>query len=239
MAITEQKTRSKKKSSVKFFILAAFIVAAIVAMRLLEVDEYLSSAELRSWMDGLGIWGPIIYILIYATAPSLMAPGLPITVMGGILFGPVMGVVYASLGATIGASIAFQIARHMGRGWVESKVKGSRLAELDRRVDKDGWKVVAFTRLIPLFPFNALNYAFGLTNIRFRTYLIGSFIFMLPGVTAYVFFSSSIFDLFTGGAVSRELLIGIILIVALSLIPIIYKIRKKRAEGHKKLDQRP
>jgi uncharacterized membrane protein YdjX (TVP38/TMEM64 family) len=168
-----------------------------------------------------------------------MAPGLPITVMGGILFGPLMGVVYASIGATIGASIAFQIARHMGRGWVESKVKGSRLAELDRRVDKDGWKVVAFTRLIPLFPFNALNYAFGLTNIRFRTYLVGSFIFMLPGVTAYVFFSSSIFNLFTGGKVSRELLIGIILIVALSLIPIIYKMRKKRAEAHKKLDQKP
>lgn len=221
---------SKKGSAVKFFILAAFLVIALITVRLLNVDEYLSGTELRAWVDGIGVWGPVVYILIYAAAPSLMAPGLPLTVLGGVLFGPVMGVVYASLGATIGASIAFQVARHLGRGWVEARLQGSRLTKLDKSVEKSGWKVVAFTRLIPLFPFNALNYAFGLTNIRFRTYLIGSFIFMLPGVIAYVFFSSSIFDLFTGAEVSKELIIGLVLIVALSLIPIIYKLRKGRSK---------
>ena len=220
-----------KGASLKFFILGTFIVITAVAAHLLEVDKRLFDLELRSWIEALGFWGPVVYILLYAAAPTFMAPGLPITVLGGVLFGPLMGTIYASLGATIGASIAFLVARHMGRDWVRTKLKSPRLMELDRRVEKSGWKVVAFTRLIPLFPFNVLNYAFGLTAIGFKAYLVSSFIFMIPGVTAYVLFSSSIFEIFTeGGTISNEFIVGALLIVTLSLIPIIYKIRKDRSK---------
>jgi uncharacterized membrane protein YdjX (TVP38/TMEM64 family) len=168
-------------------------------------------------------------MLIYSVAPSLMLPGLPITVAGGILFGPVWGSVYVIFGATVGASIAFIIARYLGRGWVEGMVSG-RARELDAEVSKKGWKIVAFTRLIPLFPFNLLNYAFGLTSVRFTHYVVASFIFMIPGVVAFVVFSSSLLDLFKG-RVSKELLIGIVLVVIVSALPLIYKKLKSSGTG--------
>jgi uncharacterized membrane protein YdjX (TVP38/TMEM64 family) len=219
-----------KKGTIKFVILIVFVVAAFLSVKFFGLDRYLDQEKLRAWIDGFGPWGPAVYILFYSVAPSLMLPGLPMTVIGGLLFGPVWGVVYASIGGTSGASVAFIVARYMGREWVEGRIKASRFKNLDEEVERKGWKIVAFTRLIPLFPFNLLNFAFGLTRIRFSHYFIASYFFMLPGVTAYVVFSSSLLDLLKG-KVSKEFLIGIILVVIVSLIPIIYKRRKGAAPG--------
>lgn len=208
----------------RFVLLLAFIIAAITAVKFTGMDSYLEQERLRAWISSYGALGPLIYMFIYSIAPSFMLPGVPITVAGGILFGPVAGTIYTSIGATIGASIAFLIARHMGRGWVEAMLKERKWKELDADVEKHGWKIVAFTRLIPLFPFNLLNYAFGLTSIRFSHYLAASFIFMLPGVVAYVVFSSSLLGILEGN-LSKEFLIGLILVVAVSAMPIIYKRR--------------
>ncbi len=220
-----------KKSSIKFIILIAFIVTASLGLRWFGLTGYLNEEELKAVIENAGLWGPVVFMLIYLIAPSLMLPGLPITVIGGILFGPVWGTVYVIFSATGGATLAFLISRYMGREWVEAKLKsfgGTRLKELDAKVADQGWKVVAFTRLIPLFPFNFLNYAFGLTKIRLSHYVLASFIFMLPGAVAYVVFSSSLLDIFRG-RISPTFIIGIVLVIAVSLIPIIYKRRK----GHK------
>jgi uncharacterized membrane protein YdjX (TVP38/TMEM64 family) len=117
----------------------------------------------------------------------------------------------------------------MGRSWVEGALKGvrgGRLVEIDEEVKKKGWKIVAFTRLIPLFPYNFLNYAFGLTNIKFSHYVLATFVFMFPGIIAYVVFSSSILDLFKG-RISKGFVIGLVLIAIVSIIPVLYKRRKK------------
>lgn len=209
-------------SKTKFFFLIIFVISAIASLRLSGLDRYLDQERLRSWISSYGSWGPLIYMAIYSVAPSLMLPGLPITIAGGVLFGPVGGIIYTSIGSTIGASIAFLFARYMGREWVGAMLKEGKWKELDSEVERQGWKIVAFTRLIPLFPFNMLNYAFGLTRIRFSHYAAASFVFMLPGVVAYVLFSSSLLGLLKGN-VSREFLIGLILVVAVSAIPIIYK----------------
>jgi uncharacterized membrane protein YdjX (TVP38/TMEM64 family) len=216
-----------KKSTIKFIILLIFLAAVLFSVSFLGLGEYLDQDKLRNWIDGFGLLGPVVYILMYAVAPALLLPGLPMTVLGGVIFGPAWGVVYASIGGTIGATVAFLVARKMGREWVEGRISGSRFGDLDREVEKKGWKIVAFTRLIPLFPFNFLNYAFGLTRIKLGHYVVASYFFMLPGVTAYVVFSSSLLDIFKG-KVSPEFLIGIVLVVLISLIPIIYK-RKKDA----------
>lgn len=209
-------------SKTKFFFLITFIISAIAYLRLSGLDRYLDEERLRAWISAYGSWGPLVYITIYSVAPSLMLPGLPITIAGGVLFGPVGGIIYTSIGSTIGASIAFLFARYMGREWVEAILKEGRWKELDSEVERQGWKIVAFTRLIPLFPFNVLNFAFGLTRIKFSHYAAASFFFMLPGVVAYVLFSSSLLGLLKGN-VSREFLIGLILVVAVSAIPILYK----------------
>lgn len=218
-----------KRGTLKFIILIAFLAAAFLTVKFSGLGEYLDQESLKAWIDGFGILGPVVYMLFYTVAPAFLLPGLPITVVGGVLFGPVWGVVYASIGGTAGATVAFLVARYMGREWVEGRLKGSKFKDLDMEVEKKGWKIVAFTRLIPLFPFNFLNYAYGLTRIKFSHYVLASFVFMLPGVTAYVIFSSSLLDLFKG-KVSKEFLIGIVLVVIVSLIPIIYKKRKGGAK---------
>ncbi len=221
-----------KKRTIKLVLLIAFIAVALLSTRYLGLGKYLDEQVLREWIEGFGVWGPLVYILIYSIAPTLMLPGLPITVIGGILFGPLWGVIYVSIGSTIGATIAFLVARYMGREWVAAFVKGrgKRWEDFEGDVERQGWKVVAFTRLIPLFPFNVLNYAFGLTSVRLSHYVAASFVFMMPAIVAYVVFSSSLLDLING-KVSKEFLIGLALVIVVSLIPIIYKKKKAGRSG--------
>lgn len=218
------------KSKIKFITLIVIIVSLFALVKYFGlgtyIEAYTDKERLKSIVESAGIWAPIVFMLFYAIAPSLMLPGLPITVIAGIMFGPIWGVVYVSIGATTGATIAFLIARYMGRGWVGQLIEGTKLASLDSEVEKQGWKIVAITRLIPLFPFNLLNYAYGLTNIKTSHYVLASFIFMLPGITAFVVFSSSLLDVFQG-KVSKEFIIGITLVVLVSLLPILYKKFKK------------
>jgi uncharacterized membrane protein YdjX (TVP38/TMEM64 family) len=149
---------------------------------------------------------------------------------GATVFGPFWGVVYTIIGATLGACVAFLIARYAARDWVERRLVGSRWNRLDSETAQNGWKAVAFTRLIPLFPFNLLNFAFGLTKISFLQYAVATFIFMLPGTIAFITFSSSLLGLLKG-KVSREFFIGVVLIIAVSMIPKLarwYKHREKQ-----------
>lgn len=213
----------KNRTAVKVVILVLFLLSIVLFERYTGLENYLDPERLRTWILDFGLWGPIIYILIYSIVPSILIPGTPLTIAGGILFGPVYGSIYTAIGATIGASVAFLIARYLARELIVRLLKKhEKLNILDKEVERQGWKIVAFTRLIPIFPFNLLNYAFGLTSIRFGHYVLASFIFMLPAIIAFVVFSSSFLDLLAGKA-SNEFLIGIILIVIISVIPIVYR----------------
>ncbi len=128
----------------------------------------------------------------------------------------------------MGAGLVFLVARYLARDWVAGKLAGTRLMSLDEKVARHGWKIVAFTRLIPVFSFSLLNYAFGLTRISFWPYFAATFICMLPATIAFVYFSSNLLDLIHGN-ISRGLIIGAILVVLVSLIPVIYKWRKAKA----------
>ena len=188
---------------------------------------YLDQDRLRELIAGYGMMAPLIYMAIYTLAPALLLPGLPITIAGGILFGPFWGVVYTITSATMGACLAFLISRYVAREWVTGKLRSPRWRRIDAGVERHGWKVVAFTRLIPLFPFNLLNYAFGLTRIGFWPYALTTFVCMLPACVAFIVFSSSLLDL-VRGKVSGTLLVGAALIVLVSLVPIIYRRRQMR-----------
>jgi uncharacterized membrane protein YdjX (TVP38/TMEM64 family)/Fe-S oxidoreductase len=207
--------------ALRLFFLAA-LGTAIAAVRMTGATRYLDQEALRALMAGYGILAPALYMLIYAVAPALLLPGLPLTIAGGILFGPFWGVVYTITGATAGACLAFLIARYLARDWVEAKLRSPRWRRLDGGVERHGWKVVAFTRLIPLFPFNLLNYAFGLTKIRFWPYAAATFVCMLPACIAYVVFSNTLMDLIRG-KVSAGLAVGVGLVILVSLIPFFYR----------------
>src|SRR4030095_6363128 len=124
----------------------------------------------------------------YVLAVVLFVPGLPITLLGGLAFGPVWGTVYVSIAATIGAGLAFLVARYGLRGMVEGWVRSNaRLSRMDGAVARDGWRIVMITRLVPLFPFNLQNYAYGVTRIGFWAYLTTSAVCMIPATVAYTF----------------------------------------------------
>src|SRR4030066_774120 len=203
----------KNSAALKGLVVIIFFLSIIFIFQYTDLKKYFTTEILKAWILELGPWGPVAYIVIYSISPVMLLPALPLTVAGGILFGPVGGIIYTAIGSTIGASIAFLISRYLARELVAKLLsKKGRWSELDKEVERRGWKIVAFTRLIPLFPFNFLNYAFGLTNVRFSHYVIATFIFMAPGAAAYVIFSSSILDIFKG-KVSREFVIGAVLVI--------------------------
>lgn len=213
--------KEKNKNLIKISIFIAILITIVITIKGLRLDQFLEKERLQNWIGSFGKAGPIAYIILFSITPSLFLPGLPVTVAGGIVFGPLWGTIYASIGSTIGACLAFLIARYFARSQIENLLTG-KLQAIDAGVEKKGWIFIAITRLIPLFPFNLLNYAFGLTKIKFRDYAIASWIFMLPGTAAYTIFSSSLLDAIHG-RVSKELIIGIVLLAFISAIPIIYR----------------
>jgi uncharacterized membrane protein YdjX (TVP38/TMEM64 family) len=219
-----------KRGMVKGLLFVAFVICAIAAVKLTGASSYLEQETLRKAIQGYGALAPVIYMLIYAVAPALFLPGLPITIVGGILFGPFWGVVYTITSSTVGACVAFLISRYLAREWIEGKLKSPRWQRLDKDVERHGWKVVAATRLIPLFPFNLLNYAFGLTKIKFLHYAVTTFFTMLPACIAFIVFSSSLLGLIKG-KISPTLVLGIVLIIAVSMIPTLYRRQKAKREG--------
>ncbi len=206
------------------------LVGLIAVLRMTGLTEHLEQEKLLTLIESFGTLAPFVYILTYTIAPVLFLPGLPLTILGGILFGPFWGVIYAITGSTAGACLAFLVSRYLGREWIEKKIRSPKRQQLDKMVEQHGWKAVAFTRLIPLFPFNLLNYAFGLSKIKFSHYALASFLFMLPTCIAYIVFSSSLLEIIKGNITPR-FIIGIILIVGISFIPFIHKLLRTNKKG--------
>jgi uncharacterized membrane protein YdjX (TVP38/TMEM64 family) len=219
----------KKKPSIVRPLIFLLLILAVVAVQQFHLEQYLDQDRLRQFGASYGVLLPLIYLAVWAVGP-LFLPGLPITLAGGVLFGPFWGVVYAALGSTCGAALVFLVTRYLARDWVAKKLAGTRLMSLDDKVARHGWKIVAFTRLIPVFSFSLLNYAFGLTRISFWPYLAATFVCTLPYTIAFVYFSSNLMTLIHG-QISLKLIIGVILVIVVSLIPVIYKWKQAKAGG--------
>ncbi len=185
-------------------------------------------AALQAWVEAAGWAGPLLFTALYAMATVLFLPGAVITLAGGALFGPLWGTLWNLTGATVGAALAFLIARYLGADWVARRA-GPRMQRLNDGVATEGWRFVAFVRLVPLFPFNLLNYALGLTRISFLTYLLATWVFMLPGAFAYTWLGHARREALSGGdGLIRNLTIALSLLAAVAFLPRI--VRKLRAK---------
>jgi len=180
-------------------VLILLVVAALVtAVVLLPVNEWMQAAVER--VEGLGWWGPVILIGIYIVACVLFLPGSVITLGAGAAFGVVEGSLTVSAGATLGAAAAFLVGRHLARDMIARKVEGNeRFAAVDTAVGREGFKIVLLTRLSPVFPFNILNYAYGLTSVSFKDYFLGSWLGMIPGTIMYVYLGHAAKEAVGGG----------------------------------------
>ena len=212
-------------------VLLAMLLAIAITLAFIYRDQ-LDVTTLKAWVAGAGAVGPLLFMLFYALATVLFLPGSVITLAGGALFGPVWGTLYNLSGATLGAILAFLIARYLASDWVQSKIHttdGGRAERLMKGVETEGWRFVAFTRLVPLFPFNLLNYALGLTRIPFVHYVLATAIFMLPGAIAYTYLGYAGREAAAGGeGLIQKGLIALALLATAAFLPrLIGKFRER------------
>ena len=187
----------------KLVLWALLIVGLVLAAHYFDAP-----ARLRSALDGiarLGPWGTVLFALLYVAATVFFLPGSILTVGAGVVFGLVRGFVIVSISATLGATAAFLVGRYLARGWIAGKIEGHpKFKAIDEAVAREGWKIVALLRLSPVVPFNVLNYAFGVTRVPLRDYVLASWIGMMPGTLLYVYLGSVAGDLAgAGGRASR------------------------------------
>lgn len=149
-------------------------------------------ASFLEWVQGIGPWGAVLFAAAYVPAAVLLVPGSLLTLGAGFVFGVVRGTVIVSLGSTAGAAAAFLVGRSIAHDWVARRLADRPImAAIGRAVETEGFKIVLLTRLSPVLPFNLLNYAFGLTAVPFRKYILASWIGMLPGTIMYVYLGSA------------------------------------------------
>jgi uncharacterized membrane protein YdjX (TVP38/TMEM64 family) len=177
------------KTALKVIAVLAAVAVLLVIGHALRLEERLR--EVIAWIGGLGAWGPILFVVLYVLAAVLFVPGTIPTLSAGLLFGIILGSIYVSIGSVLGATCAFLVGRHLARGWVSRRIEGNpRFRAIDEAVAHEGWKIVLLTRLSPVFPFNLLNYAYGLTRVSLRHFVLASWIGMLPGTVLYVYIGS-------------------------------------------------
>ena len=172
------------------------LLVAIVIARLTGVTEYISLdnlGRLRDWINGFGVLAPIVFIVIYVVAVVAFLPATPLTLLSGLIFGAVWGTLWTWIGATIGATLAFLVGRYAARGLVENwTANNERIQKLDKGVEEQGWRILLITRLVPLFPFNLQNYAYGITKVGLGIYVLLTAVCILPGVIVYTFAGGSL-----------------------------------------------
>lgn len=192
--------------------------------------EQINLATLDAWLGSLGLWAPVGYMALYAVATVAFVPGAIFGLIGGALFGPLWGSLWNLLAATFGATLSFLVARYIVGDWVERK-SGGLLKRLIEGVDAEGWRFVAFVRLVPLFPFNLSNYVLGLTRIPLHHYVIATVICMAPGTVAYTWLGHAGRGALTGEADTvRYGLLALGLLAAIALLPrLIGRMRKSFA----------
>lgn len=173
-----------------FAVLVAGVGGALVASGG-RVSDALET--IRTSVDAAGMWGPVLFVVVYAVLTVLLVPGSPLTIAAGVLFGPFVGTVLVVSGATTGATGAFLWGRHLGREAV-GRLTGERFAKVDQWLEDRGLLAVLYLRLVPLVPFNLLNPTAGVTGVRLRDFVLGTAIGIVPGTFAYAALGGSFDD---------------------------------------------
>lgn len=179
---------------VKFGAIALAVLSTFLMLETLGLFDGINAVlnQAIAWVDSLGAMGMVAFIGIYILASILFISGAALTLGAGALFGIIQGSILVSIASTAAAACTFLIGRYGARQWVASKIESQpKFKAVDRAVAQEGWKIVGLTRLSPLFPFVFLNYAFGITKVSFRDYLLASWIGMMPGTIMYVYFGAA------------------------------------------------
>ncbi len=220
----------KKRDWSKLLILAGIVVAIVLIFRFtpLSISDF-TPTNVKNFILKFGLWAPIMFIIIYALRGAILV--LPVGVMslaGGLAFGKWLGTIYILIGATLGASLSFVIARYFGRQFIESFswLHKGKIKSFDDGIEKNGFRMMLFIRLIPLFQYDAVNFGSGLSKMKFRDFVLGSFIGMVPGGFINAMLGSSLENI-----ISVQFFAALGFFILLMFIPTIYKAIKKKKNG--------
>ncbi|MBD2188442.1 TVP38/TMEM64 family protein [Pseudanabaena mucicola] len=188
---------TKYRFWLKILLNAIAIALLVIACYHLNINGFLQS--IITWIKDQGTLGIIVFIIVYNLATVLFIPGSFLTLGGGALYGVFFGSIYVFIAATLGATFAFLIGRYLARGYVSQKIRNNitfriTFRAIDAVICREGFKIVFLTRLSPVFPFNLLNYAFGITRVALKDYILGS-IGMIPSTIMYVYLGSLVMDI--------------------------------------------
>ena len=231
--------------------IALLILLCAAALLAYTHRDALDAKGITQAVQSVGAFAPLAFMAIYAVATVAFVPGSVLTLAGGALFGPLAGTFYSLTGATIGATLAFLAGRHLGLDRLRARL-GGRAAQIVDGVEREDWRFVALMRLVPLVPFNLLNYALGLTRIRLSRYVIATYIAMLPGAFAYTYLGYAGREAAAGGSgLIRKALLALALLAMVAFLPrLIQRMRKTKqtdaepdkltaAELKQRLDRQP
>jgi len=228
------KNGNDKKGSalVKMALLVMFIAAAIYLVRFSPAKQYLTPQQLGFFLESIGLWAPVMFVVIYVVGVCLFLPGTLLTAMGAAIFGPYWGFLYVWTGAMIGAGLAFLIGRYLGRDFAASLI-GDKLKRFDDAIERNGFATVLYLRLM-YFPFTPMNFGMGLTKVRFWDYLLGTALGILVGTFIFTFFVGTIKDVWASGQweelLSWKVFLSLALFVFSFFIPKLLKMAKKSKE---------
>lgn len=218
--------RIKSRAAVKAALLVIFVALATVVFHFTPLKEYLTPSKLSNFLAAAGIWGPLVFILVYGLGVCLFIPGGLLSTLGAVLFGAYWGFVYNWLGAMLGASAAFFIARYLGREFVTSLI-GDRLQRYDDAIEKHGFATVLYLRLI-FFPFTVLDFGMGLTKVRFWDYFWGTGLGIAVGTFVIAFLVGTVKEAWVSGQWGRLLSWETFFVIGLLVLSLfIPKILKK------------
>jgi len=216
---------SKSSGKLKALFLGLFIVAAIVLIRYSPVKDALTAEALDTFLQSVGFWAPLVYVLVYAVGICLFIPGTLLTGLGAAIFGPYWGFLWAWIGAMIGSVGAFVIGRTLGREFAASLI-GDRLKKYDEAIERNGFATVLYLRLV-YFPFTPMNFGMGLTRILFRDYLAGTGLGIIVGTFIFTFAIGTLKEVWASGdwgqLVSFKIFFSLAFFIFSFFIPVLIK----------------
>ena len=190
-------TATRRTAAVKTFVLVAFVVGAIALVGLTPVKAYLTAEALGRFLEAVGFWAPLVFMLVYALGVCLFVPGTLLTGLGAAIFGAYWGFLYVWIGAMFGASGAFWIGRTLGREFAASLI-GDKLKKYDEAIERNGFATVLYLRLV-YFPFTPMNFGMGLTRVRFWDYFFGTGLGIIVGTFIFTFFIGTVKEVWASG----------------------------------------
>ena len=228
MTQATETTDGAKRPWLKPLLLIGTVIAVMVLAKVLGLDRLFM--DLREWILSTGEWAMAVYVLFYVLATVAALPGIALTAIGGAVFGSVKGVILVSIASTIGASLAFLVGRYFARDAVSKWLSGNeKFRKLESMMEKQGAVVVVLTRLIPVIPFNILNYGLALTRVPFWTYVFWSWLGMLPATVVYVIGADTLFTAATGETVPWHLVAALVAAIVIAAGAVLYS--RKRIAG--------